>query len=155
MAITVDTNHGPGSLNIPEGARNKSHPLNRCPGTSSEGWHQLSERHFRRQNSNHRIYEWLEIRCNNVLAPRLVDEVGNASCRTLEQSCKGNLFCTEDSKRGSVIRGTILASRHYNEGKWTSSAGNPSPELAKMETTGASPSTTRRGVRRWGVNEGK
>ena len=151
MAITVDTNHGPGSLNIPEGARNKSHPLNRCPGTSSEGWHQLSERHFRRQNSNHRIYEWLEIQCNNVLAPRLVDEVGNASCR----AAKAIYFAQRipsvvvsygglSWRQGTITKGNGRVRReilHQSWPKWRPRAPRPAQRIEAS--------------RRWGVNEGK
>jgi len=76
-----------------------------------EGWHQLDDRDFRPlflQNSNCRICKWLEVRRDqDILAPRLIDEVGNSSGRIPGRNREGDTFCTDDPELGGGIRDRV------------------------------------------------
>ena len=77
--------------------------------------HQLNDRHFRPlflQISKRRIHEWPEIwRDHNVLASRLIDEVGDAGSRIPGGDHEGDALCADDSERGGGIRECVWASR--------------------------------------------
>jgi hypothetical protein len=81
-----------------------------------EGWHQLDDRNLGTlffQDSNRRICKRLEVRCDyDVLASRLVDEVGNTRSRIPGRNCEGGTFCADNSKFGGGIRECVWTSRH-------------------------------------------
>jgi len=76
-----------------------------------EGWHQLDDRDFGPpflQDSNCRICKRLEVRCDcDVLASRLIDEVGDTRGRIPGRNREGDTFRADDSELCGGIRDRV------------------------------------------------
>jgi len=76
-----------------------------------EAWHQPDDGAFGTlflQNSNCRICKRLEVRCDyDMLAFRLIDEVGDSRSRIPGRNREGGTFCADDSELGGGIRDRV------------------------------------------------
>lgn len=72
-----------------------------------EGWHQLNDGNLGPlflQNGNRRVYKRFEVRCDDeVLALRLIDEVGDTRGRIPRRNSEGNTFGADNSELGGGI----------------------------------------------------
>ena len=76
-----------------------------------ENWHRLDDRNLEslfRHYSDRRICERHEVLCNyNVLASRLIDEVGDCGSRISRRNREGDTFSADDPKLDGGIRDCV------------------------------------------------